>query len=82
MPLSGPARRCWKAARHADCCIKFRARIALMRLLVVLVAVMPASAAAAQDAVVGTWRGSAEEFSSPHIQGRAQVTATVMPDGR
>ena len=57
-------------------------RIALIRILVVLVAVIPASAAAAQDAVVGTWRGSAEEFSSPHIQGRAQVAVTVMPDGR
>ena len=34
------------------------------------------------SSVVGTWRGSAEEIASPHIQGRAQVTMNVMPDGR
>jgi hypothetical protein len=43
-------------------------RFALIRLLLALVAVMaPSEAAADQRAVVGTWRGSAEEFSSPHI---------------
>jgi hypothetical protein len=44
----------------------------------------PATAAGAADAsaVVGTWRGSADEFSSPHIQGRAQITVDVRPDGR
>jgi hypothetical protein len=47
-------------------------------------AVAPAAVAAAGDpsAVVGTWRGSAEEISSPHIQGRAQITMDVSPDGR
>jgi hypothetical protein len=59
-------------------------RTALLPVLVALLASMPAVASAGPDAstVVGTWRGSAEEFASPHIQGRAQITVTVMPDGR
>jgi len=50
----------------------------------VLVSWTLAVAAAGLDAsaVVGTWRGSAEEVASPHIQGRAQITLTVTPDGR
>jgi hypothetical protein len=57
---------------------------ALLRALVALLASLPAVASAAPDAstVVGTWGGSAEEFASPHIQGRAQITVIVMPDGR
>jgi len=51
---------------------------------VLLLVIAPAAAApAAQPSdVVGTWRGTAEEVSSPHIMGRAQVTLDVMPDGR
>jgi len=50
-------------------------------LVLVVTAAAPAIAA---DAVgsAGTWRGTAEEFASPHIQGRAQITVDVMPDGR
>lgn len=51
-------------------------------LATVLLAVVPAVGGAAADTVVGTWRGGAEEFSSPHIQGRAQITVDVLPDGR
>lgn len=53
-------------------------------LAVVVLGFMPATAAAASDAsdVVGTWRGTAEEVVSPHIQGRAQITVNVMPEGR
>lgn len=40
-----------------------------------------AEASADASAVVGTWHGSAEEIASPHIQGRAQITVSVMPDG-
>lgn len=60
-------------------------RITLLRVLGVLaLAVAPAAVAAAGDPkpVVGTWRGSAEEISSPHIQGRVQITVDVRPDGR
>ena len=54
----------------------------LSRALLVLVAMAPAMAAAASaNDVVGTWRGTAEEVASPHIQGRAQVTVNVMADG-
>ena len=49
--------------------------------LLAVTAAAPAIATDARDAV-GTWRGSAEEFASPHIQGRAQITVDVMPDGR
>jgi hypothetical protein len=46
--------------------------------------IVGAAAAMAADStgVVGTWRGTAEEVVSPHIQGRAQVTVEVMADGR
>jgi hypothetical protein len=60
-------------------------RLAFVRVLsTLLLVVVPATgvAAAQPSDVVGTWRGSAEEFSSPHIQGRAQITVEVMPDGR
>jgi hypothetical protein len=58
-------------------------RLALRLALVLLLAfALLAAAAADARAVVGTWRGTAEEFSSPHIQGRAQVTVDIMPDGR
>lgn len=59
-------------------------RVAVCRVLSVLLALTPAAAWSAADpsTVVGTWRGSAEEFASPHIQGRAQITVSVMPDGR
>ena len=60
-------------------------RQTLLRVASVLwLVMMPAAAvpAAESSGVVGTWRGTAEEFSSPHIQGRAQVTLDVMPDGR
>jgi hypothetical protein len=55
--------------------------LALAMLLMAIVPVTSVAASSRND-VVGTWRGSAEEFSSPHIQGRAQVTVDVMPDGR
>jgi len=32
--------------------------------------------------VVGTWRGSAYEFASFYLQGRAEITVTLTPDGR
>jgi hypothetical protein len=49
-----------------------------------LLASTAAAPAFADDAAgaVGAWRGSAEEFASPHIQGRAQITVDIMPDGR
>jgi hypothetical protein len=50
-------------------------------LVLALTAAAPAIAADASGPA-GTWRGSAEEFASPHIQGRAQITMDVMPDGR
>ena len=50
-------------------------------LVLALTAAAPAIAAD-PSGTVGTWRGSAEEFASPHIQGRAQITVDVMPDGR
>ena len=40
-----------------------------------------ASPGAASD-VVGTWRGSAYEFASFYLQGRADITVTVTPDRR
>ena len=60
-------------------------RRTLLRVVFPLLLVMaaPAAVPAAEPTdVVGTWRGTAEEFSSPHIQGRAQITLDVMPDGR
>lgn len=60
-------------------------RVTALRVLALLwIAVASATgiAAAQPGDVIGTWRGSAEEFSSPHIQGRAQITVDVMPDGR
>jgi hypothetical protein len=60
-------------------------RLTLLRVLSLLpIAVAPAVVASAADtsAVVGTWRGTAEEISSPHIQGRAEITVDVRPDGR
>jgi hypothetical protein len=60
-------------------------RQTLLRVASVLwLVIVPAAAvpAAEPSDVVGRWRGAAEEFSSPHIQGRAQVTLDVMPDGR
>ena len=50
-------------------------------LVLALTAAAPAIAADASG-TAGTWRGSAEEFASPHIQGRAQITMDLMPDGR
>jgi len=58
-------------------------RLARRLAFVLLLTFAPLTADAADaSAVVGTWRGTAEEFSSPHIQGRAQVTVDIMPDGR
>ena len=52
-------------------------------LALVLTSTLPTAGRAGEASdVVGTWRGTAEEVSSPHIQGRAQVTVDVMPDGR
>lgn len=60
--------------------------VKLVAALLVLACTAAAAAAPATAAdapgIVGTWRGSAEEFASPHIQGRAQITVDVMPDGR
>jgi hypothetical protein len=50
-------------------------------LVTVLALTAVAEAAAGASSVIGTWRGSAEEVASPHIQGRAQITVNVMPDG-
>jgi hypothetical protein len=55
-------------------------RIAAL-LVLVFTAAAPAIAADVTG-TAGTWRGSAEEFASPHIQGRTQITVDVMPDGR
>ena len=51
---------------------------------VLLLLMVPAAAVPAAEPtdVVGTWRGTAGEVSSPHIQGRAQVTVDVTSDGR
>jgi hypothetical protein len=58
-------------------------RLAVRLASLLLLTFAPVGPAAADaSAVIGTWRGTAEEFSSPHIQGRAQVTVDVMPDGR
>ena len=55
-------------------------RLCVFVTLLMLTAGVKASADA--SAMVGTWHGSAEEIASPHIQGRAQITVSVMPDGR
>jgi hypothetical protein len=56
----------------------------LLAVSTLVMAIVPGTVVASsqRNDVIGTWRGSAEEFSSPHIQGRAQVTVEVMPDGR
>ena len=57
--------------------------LALILLPLALATLVPAAVSSGDEpAVVGTWHGSAEEFSSPHIQGRAQVTVSLTPDGR
>lgn len=58
--------------------------VTLRHVVLMLLALTAATASAAPAAgeVVGTWSGTAAEFASPHIQGRAQVTVNVMPDGR
>lgn len=55
-------------------------RFAVVALSALLTAT-PVSAAGASD-VVGTWRGGAYEFASFYLQGRAEITVTVTPDGR
>ena len=57
-------------------------RFALLGAVSVLVASTSGAAAVDTNAAVGIWRGGAEEIASPHIQGRAQITVSVMPDGR
>ena len=58
-------------------------RLALRLASVLLLTFAPLTADGADaSAVAGTWRGTAEEFSSPHIQGRAQITVDIAPDGR
>ena len=59
-----------------------RNRLAFGLSVLLMVTVVAPAGAANESDVVGTWRGTAEEVASPHIQGRAQVTLEVMPDGR
>jgi hypothetical protein len=63
--------------------MRLRSTTRVLSVLLTCGVVAAAHGAEAQNAdVIGTWRGSAYEFASSYLQGRADISLTVTPDGR